>query len=410
MGVQLSGSLPYLDQMKTNGLSLGVIYSGRLVPGGPRALGELCGSFIRHGVNVIGINGGFDPLMKLTPDRFLQAHPYKTVRTRDCESALDHNNFIIRSGNTYPGRNIYGPADLVDTSKTAEFTNILNIFKELNIGAFVAIGGGNTLSALHILNQISRSSGASGCFNGATVLLPKSAEHDTFGIGDTVGFSTATQSTGAELMAKKEEAETKCQYLFVEVPGEISGWYAYQAAMFGRPSKVFLPEQFRGKEFNLDTVSSYMVRLIAKRAQAGKEYGVFCLASGIKSMLAEAVMEDLPFGDFDRVGISDILAAAVAKKYQEVKGRALNVEATKLTYPNTLAPNITDATLASELALSCLGLIGTSSFGQVGTVSASGKYGIPFEDLLEPSTLRDRPSYIPLDGPEFIRLHEMGLI
>ncbi|MFY8058299.1 MAG: 6-phosphofructokinase, partial [Planctomycetaceae bacterium] len=108
-----------------------LLFSGGPAPGANSVISACAISFIRAGIEVVGIRYGYSNLIDYTEPALR--------RTRSKEGIL------IGTARANPGKNIKAPADLHDAEKVAPMKRVDEALRSIGVDALVSIGGDDTL-------------------------------------------------------------------------------------------------------------------------------------------------------------------------------------------------------------------------------------------------------------------------
>ena len=274
--------------------NVGVILSGGQAPGG-------------HNV----IAGLYDALKQANPNNNLYGFLGGPAGIIDGKYVEFNDDFINDYRNT-------GGFDIIGSGRTKletedQFQNALEVCKKLNISAVVIIGGddSNTNAALLAEWFVKNNAGIQviGC--------PKTIDGDLKNeqIELSFGFDTATK-TYAELIGniERDANSAKKYWHFVKIMGRSASHVALEAALQTQPNITLISEEVETKKMSLASIIDYMVDIIVKRADMGKNFGIAVVPEGLiefipemKSMIANLndIMAELE-NDTDFVNASTI--------------------------------------------------------------------------------------------------------
>ncbi len=274
--------------------NVGVILSGGQAPGG-------------HNV----IAGLYDALKQANPNNNLYGFLGGPAGIIDGKYVEFNDDFINDYRNT-------GGFDIIGSGRTKletedQFQNALEVCKKLNISAVVIIGGddSNTNAALLAEWFVKNNAGIQviGC--------PKTIDGDLKNeqIEISFGFDTATK-TYAELIGniERDANSAKKYWHFVKIMGRSASHVALEAALQTQPNITLISEEVETKKMSLASIIDYMVDIIVKRADMGKNFGIAVVPEGLiefipemKSMIANLndIMAELE-NDTDFVNASTI--------------------------------------------------------------------------------------------------------
>ena len=247
--------------------NVGVILSGGQAPGG-------------HNV----IAGLYDALKQANSSNKLYGFLGGPAGIIDGKYVEFNDDFINDYRNT-------GGFDIIGSGRTKletedQFQNALEVCKKLNISAVVIIGGddSNTNAALLAEWFVKNNAGIQviGC--------PKTIDGDLKNeqIEISFGFDTATK-TYAELIGniERDANSAKKYWHFVKIMGRSASHVALEAALQTQPNITLISEEVETKKMSLASIIDYMVDIIVKRADMGKNFGIAVIPEGLIEFIPE---------------------------------------------------------------------------------------------------------------------------
>ncbi len=247
--------------------NVGVILSGGQAPGG-------------HNV----IAGLYDALKQSNPNSKLYGFLGGPSGIIDGKYVEFTDEFIDEYRNT-------GGFDIIGSGRTKletedQFQKSLEVCKKLGITAVVIIGGddSNTNAALLAEWFVKNNAGIQviGC--------PKTIDGDLKNeqIEISFGFDTATK-TYAELIGniERDANSAKKYWHFIKIMGRSASHVALEAALQSQPNITLISEEVETKSMSLASVIDYMVNIIAKRADMGKNFGIAVIPEGLIEFIPE---------------------------------------------------------------------------------------------------------------------------
>ena len=247
--------------------NVGVILSGGQAPGG-------------HNV----IAGLYDALKNANPSNKLYGFLGGPSGIIDGKYVEFTDSFIDDYRNT-------GGFDIIGSGRTKleteeQFQKSLEVCKKLNISAVIIIGGddSNTNAALLAEWFVKNNTGIQviGC--------PKTIDGDLKNeqIEISFGFDTATK-TYAELIGniQRDANSAKKYWHFIKIMGRSASHVALEAALQTQPNITLISEEVEAKKMSLYSIIDYMVDIIVKRANAGKNFGIAVIPEGLIEFIPE---------------------------------------------------------------------------------------------------------------------------
>jgi len=252
---------------KSEARNVGVILSGGQAPGG-------------HNV----IAGLYDALKHSNPDSKLYGFLGGPSGIIDGKYVEFDDEFIDAYRNT-------GGFDIIGSGRTKleteeQFQKSLAVCKKLNISAVVIIGGddSNTNAAMLAEWFVKHDAGIQviGC--------PKTIDGDLKNdqIEISFGFDTATK-TYAELIGniQRDANSAKKYWHFIKIMGRSASHVALEAALQTQPNITLISEEVQAKKMSLSSIIDYIVNIIVKRADQGKNFGIAIIPEGLIEFIPE---------------------------------------------------------------------------------------------------------------------------
>lgn len=392
---------------------VGILFAGGPAPAANAVISAAATSFLRAGVQAIGLKHGYSNLVEYSPDRpliegrdFIPLTPQVLARTRNSQGIL------IGTARTNPGKFVLCPADLDDPEKSLPLRRVYDGLKSIGIDALISIGGDDTLKTANKLKLFQERMPSRDQVI-PIVHLPKTIDNDYHGIDFTFGFFTAVDFLAAELRNLIYDAEVTRSYFIAETMGRSAGWLAYGAAIAGEASLVVsvedIEEEYRTTEesssgngaaplrpiMDMTRVVKRIVKTMVAREREGKEYGVIVLAEGLAEFLPRRYLEGIRRDDHGHISISeinlcDIFSELVGAEYTAQTGRKRRIKGLQLGYESRCAkPHAFDVMLGSQLGVGAFRALAEERLNGV-MVTVSGQLDLhyePFEKLVDPETL-----------------------
>jgi 6-phosphofructokinase len=397
-----------------------ILFAGGPAPAANAVISAAAASFLRAGVEVIGIKHGYSSLADFDPSQPLQeGRDYIKLTHKVLGRTRNSQGIMIGTARTNPGKMIKAPADIDDAEKSAPMKRVDEALRSIEIDALISIGGDDTLKTANKFKLFQQRSSSSQPLI-PVVHLPKTIDNDYHGIDFTFGFFTAVDFLATEIRNLIYDAEATRSYFLTETMGRSAGWLSYGAAIAGEASLVIsvedvmagylVDEEFKNAAgetktrqcMDMDRVSERIVKTMLAREAEGKEYGVIVIAEGIAEYLPFSFVEGVSRDDHGHINISQvslyrILSDAVQNKYHEKTGKVRLVKGLQLGYEARCAkPHAFDAMLGSQLGVGAFRALTEKKLNGV-MVSVTGQLDLhyePFEKLVDPDTLVTVVRYI----------------
>jgi 6-phosphofructokinase 1 len=391
-----------------------ILFSGGPAPAANAVISTCAVSFLRNGIELLGIRYGYSRLEKFAPDHPMQeGRDYIKITHETLKRSRNSQGILIGTARNNPGRDISAPQHLDDSERVAPLRRVYDALCSLEVDALVSIGGDDTLKTANKF-KLFQDRLPEGARRIPVVHLPKTIDNDYMGIDFTFGYFTAVDVLASELRNLIHDAEASASYYLAETMGRSAGWLAYGAAISGEASLVISVEDITGpyrteesyldpgtdetrtrEIMNLDKVVDRIVRTMVARDDEGKEYGVIVLAEGLAELLPGELLKGIPRDDHGHISIAAVnlgrrFAKMVADAYQQKTGKKRKITGVQLGYESRCAPpNAFDVMLGSQLGVGAyLALVEKGLNGVM--VSISGQldlHYVPFDKLVNPETL-----------------------
>ena len=364
---------------------------GILVGGGPApGINSVIGAATIHaelaGVEMVGIQDGFEWLM---------------------EGDLSHTQPLATkdiSRSHFRGGSIIGISRANPTKKEELIDRCVQSLQRLNVDKLVTIGGDDTGFSAYKLEQKSKG-------QISVVHVPKTIDNDldlpaeTF----TFGFQTA-RHVGVEIVKNlMVDARTTHRWYFVIAMGRKAGHLALGIGKSMGATLTLVPEEFPSGRLALKTIVDTLVGAIVKRLSDGLRDGVAVLAEGLVEKLDEVDLADLPEIERDahghiriaEVNIGEILKAQVHARLKEF-GIKATIVAKNIGYELRCCDPIPfDMEYTRDLGFYAARHLLAGGTGALISIQ-NGKFKpIPFGEILDPQTGRTRVRMVDVTSDGF---------
>jgi 6-phosphofructokinase 1 len=406
-----------------------LLFAGGPAPAANAVISAAAASFLRNGIEPIGIRHGYSALAEYCPEKrpLVKGEDYVVMTESILKRSRNSQGIMIGTARTNPGKFVSHPSHFGDKEKCAPLKRAYEALCALEVDALVSIGGDDTLKTANKMKMY-QDALPSGSRRIRVVHVPKTIDNDYHGIDFTFGYFTAVDFMAREIRNLLYDAEAARAYFLVESMGRSAGWLAYGAAMAGEASLVIsvedIVDDFAGEEvvirdgkevsrmiMNMDKVVERILETMIVREQQGKEYGVIVLAEGLAEYLPEKYLEGVPRDDHGHIMISEIslgriLSRHLAKSYKNLpadkrKRSERKVNGVQLGYETRCAqPNAFDVMLGSQLGVGAYrALVEEKKDGVlVSIVNQLALRYERFEDLVDQTNLVTKVRYIELDS------------
>ena len=400
-----------------------LLFAGGPAPGANAVISTCAISFIRQGIEVVGIKYGYSNLMEYSPaSPLVEGVHYMNLTEKSLRRTRSKEGIIIGTARANPGKHITAPEHLEDAEKAAPMKRVYDALRSIGVDALVSIGGDDTLKTANKMKMY-QDRLPTELKRMPVVHVPKTIDNDYMGIDFTFGYFTAVETLGTEIRNLHADAEAARAYFIVESMGRSAGWLAYGAAIAGEANMVLSVEDMNEKYLSsessptrkvMDTekVIQKIVRMMRHRQEKeGKEYGVVVLAEGLAEYLSDEILKDVPRDDHGHISVANVdlgkmFAKKVAAEFQKQTGLKRKVTGLQLGYECRCArPHAFDVMLGSQLGVGAYRALCEDNHNGV-MVSVSGQldlHYVPFEKLVDPKTLVTVVRFIP-PGSDFHKL------
>ncbi len=400
-----------------------LLFSGGPAPGANSVISACAISFIRAGIEVVGIRYGYSNLIDYTPAQpLVEGVHYLRLTEPALRRTRSKEGILIGTARANPGKKIQSPADLQDPEKVAPMQRVNEALRSIGVDALVSIGGDDTLKTANKFKLFQELLPA-GVPRIPVVHVPKTIDNDYSGIDFTFGYFTAVETLGTEIRNLHADAEAARAYFVVECMGRSAGWLAYGAAISGEASMVLSVEDIteeylapestpKRKVMDLQKLVARIVTMMRKRReQEGKDYGVVVLAEGLAEYLSDKDLEGVPRDDHGHLSVANcdlgkMIAKKVAEEFKKQTGVTRKVNGLQLGYESRCArPHAFDVMLGCQLGVGAFRALAEKGMNGV-MISVAGQFDlhyVPFEKLVNPENLVTVVRFIK-PGSDFHRL------
>ncbi len=391
-----------------------ILFAGGPAPAANAVISTAAVSFVRNGVEVIGIKHGYSNISEYDGSRELEeGRDYIKLNHETLQRSRNAQGIIIGTARANPGKHVSSPEHLDDAEASAPLRRTYEALISLGVDALVSIGGDDTLKTANKFKMF-QDRLPEDAKRIPVVHLPKTIDNDYSGIDFTFGYFTAVETLAAEIRNLLYDAEAGRAYFLAETMGRSAGWLAYGAAIAGEASLVISVEDITGKYvkeeasedgkpvMDIQAVVDRIVRTMIAREEEGKEFGVIVLAEGLAEFMPREALEGITRDDHGHISIADVnlgqrFAKLVAKSYEKATGKKRKVNGLQLGYESRCAaPLAFDVMLGSQLGVGAYRALVEENLNGV-MVSVSGQldlHYVPFEQLVDPKTLVTKVRFI----------------
>jgi 6-phosphofructokinase 1 len=385
-----------------------MLFSGGPAPAANAVISAAALNFMNAGIDVVGFLDGYENLERYSADSPLEkGTDFVCLDRNDVSQIRNRKDIILRTSRANPGKPITSLDDLTDAEKNAKLRAVYDAFEAYEVDALISIGGDDTLKTanyVYLMQELMPD-----VRRVRVVHLPKTIDNDYFGIDWTFGFFSAAHYAAGEIRNLGADARTTQVWYILEIMGRKAGWLTYASGIAGEATRMISVEDYE-HEFDLEKAADEIARLIEKRAEDGRGYGVVCVAEG----LADKLPDDQRPQETDEHGnivlgaaqVGRMLAHAASERYTERTGEKMKVRHKQIGYETRCSePSAFDVLLGTQLGVGAYrALVEEDLTGHMVSVEKQLqlKY-VPFDELIDAETLRTRVRFIERDS-DFYKL------
>ncbi len=308
-------------------MRVGILTGGGDCPGLNPAIRGAVMRGLDHGFEFVGFELGWKGL----------------VEGLTTELPLERVESIIRDGGTMLGSSRTNP---FRKGAEADLEKCLANYKRLQLDAFIAVGGEDTLGVankfykLHGLNMVG---------------VPKTMDNDLNNTDYTFGFDTAA---GVALDAADrllDTAKSHRRILVLEVMGRHAGWVALEVGIAAGADWITLPE--------LPLNMNEMIDALRRKRARGKTWGLVVASEGTE--LPSAGAEDMVV---DAFGHATLKERKVGETLAQEIEKAIGVETRAVVLGHVQrggTPTLFDRVLGSRVGIKAADMVRDGEFGKM---------------------------------------------
>lgn len=408
-----------------------ILFAGGPAPAANAVISAAAISFLRNGIEVVGVMHGYSGLVNYAPDRpLLEGRDYVLIDTKMLRRTRNSQGIILGTARTNPGKKVSHPSHLDDPQAVAPLRTVYEALCSIGVDALISIGGDDTLKTANKMKMF-QDRLPEDSKRLPVVHLPKTIDNDYMGIDFTFGYFTAVDTLANEIKNLLHDAEAGRAYFLTETMGRSAGWLAYGAAIAGEASLVVSVEDVHGPYrleeettdpasgeikvrpiMNVEAIVKRIVKTMRVREEhEGKQYGVIVMAEGLAEYLPQERLEGIPRDEHGHISIAQVnlgkmFSKLIEEEFTRQTGRKRRVNGVQLGYEVRCArPHAFDVMLGSQLGVGAYRALVEHRLNGV-MVSCSGQLDleyVPFEKLVNPETLVTVVRYIESDS-DFYKL------
>lgn len=167
-------------------------------------------------------------------------------------------------------------------------------FAEMGLDGIVVVGGDDSNTNASVLAEYLKAEGSKTVVIGVPKTIDGDMKNDQ--IEASFGFDTACK-TYSELIGNIcRDATSAVKYWhFIRLMGRAASHVALECALQTRPNITLISEEVQAKGTTLEEIVDYVVDVIVKRAEAGRNYGILVVPEGLPEFISDikAMIDEL---------------------------------------------------------------------------------------------------------------------
>jgi len=288
--------------------TLAILVGGGPAPGINGVIASAAIEAIKCGLRVVGIRDGYRWLVEGDTGHVVELELEEVSRIHFTGGS------ILRTSRTNPARD------------EASLGRVIDALTALGVRYLICIGGDDTTYGAARIAE--RTRGRIG-----VVTVPKTIDNDLPlpENAATFGFETARAIGAGIIESLMEDARTTSRWYLTISMGRKSGSLALGMCKSAGATLAVIPEEFRGKRFELALVVDTIVGAIIKRRAGGHDDGVAVIAEGIAERMdvgSLASVVDSHADAYGHVHIADIPLGIVLRDQVRAALKQLGIDAT----------------------------------------------------------------------------------
>ncbi len=360
---------------------MAILVGGGPAPGINAVIGAATIRAVLEGVDVIGIEDGFEWIMKGDVEHVRQL-------------TIDGVSRIHFRGGSHIGISRANP-----TKQEEQLEVAILALQRLDVTDLITIGGDDT--AYSAMKLEAKAAGRL-----RVVHVPKSIDNDLDlpQYVDTFGYQTA-RHVGVDILKNlMVDAKTTSRWYYVIAMGRKAGHLALGMGKAAAATLTLIPEEFRRRPLRLKTVVDTLVGAHIKRLADGRRDGVAVIAEGVVLAIDPQDFAGLESVERDahghlriaEVDFGEILKKAAQKRLKEI-GIASTIVAKNVGYELRCADPIPhDMEYARDLGYCAAKWLLDGGNAVMVTMQAGEFVPVPFAQMLDPQTGRARIRFVDL--------------
>jgi 6-phosphofructokinase 1 len=290
--------------------TLAILVGGGPAPGINGVIRSITIEAINSGLNVIGINDGFEWLAKGDSDH------YYNLTIDDVSRIHFRGGSVLRTSRENP------------TTDKKKLDATIKALTQLSVDYLITIGGDDTATTSYMIDKLTGE-------QIEVAHVPKTIDNDLPLPGDmpTFGYQTARHFGVNIVQSLMMDATTTKRWYYVVSMGRKAGHLALGIGKAAGATLTIIGEEFRDRIIKFDTVCDILEASIIKRMAIGHPYGVAILAEGIITRVDTEELESHPYVNLEKdshgnIRLSEIDIGRVTKDEVRRRLRERNIDVT----------------------------------------------------------------------------------
>ncbi|HSP97903.1 MAG TPA: diphosphate--fructose-6-phosphate 1-phosphotransferase [Candidatus Dormibacteraeota bacterium] len=365
---------------------LAILVGGGPAPGINSVIGAATIRSVLEDVDVIGIEDGFEWVMRGDIDH---------VQPLTMESV---------SRIHFRGGSCIGIARANPTTDPALLENTVKSLQRLGVSQLITIGGDDTAFSAMKLQQ--QSAGRI-----SVVHVPKTIDNDLDlpPSIDTFGFQTA-RHVGAEILKNlMVDAHTTSRWYFVISMGRKAGHLALGIGKAAGATLTLIPEEFGGNAIPFKAIVDTLLCAIIKRRSLGQKHGVAVIAEGVVESIRRedlAELKDVERDEHGHVRIAEVDIGEIIKRAVQERLRQLKIKTTvvakNIGYEFRCADPIPyDMEYCRDLGYCAAKYLIAGGSAAMVSMQGGAFVPIPFAQMLDPATGRTKVRLVDIHSARY---------
>ncbi len=365
---------------------LAIVAAGGPAPGINSVIGAVTIHARQSGVEVLGVQQGFQWLMAGDTSRVVPLTIEATSRIH------------------FRGGSCIGVSRANPTKCPELLRAVLGALEELGVGMLVTIGGDDTAFTAR---KLARTAG--GALR--VVHVPKTIDNDLDLPQDVWAFGYQTaRAVGVDIVHNlMVDAETAGRWYFVVAMGRKAGHLALGIGKAAGATLTIIPEEFRGRPVRLNAIVDILVGAIIKRLADGRADGVAVLAEGLAEMVPSDELAELGTAERDEhghlrlaeVNFGEVCKARVRERLAEYGIRS-TIVSKNIGYELRCADPIPfDMEYTRDLGYCAAKYVIEGGSDALISIQQGSFKPVPFDDIMDPQTGRMRVRMVDVDSDRY---------